>query len=212
MLMSKEKEKIRVIKVFDNEDDVINDIRSHKDEPGMLWSLGEDAFLMNVANFMCHFILQYEAGLISKDELDLYLGKKDCLSNINPLEFNFLLVSTINGCTYRSRPYSIDEKDLDDTYSKILELYSELSIMYSFDSIIDQIQKMVADFKAAHKDFGKMTQDERVELFCSWNGNKEYMEEVFFESLLDKCRKTYAVLNHEYRRKNEELKRINNDE
>lgn len=108
--MSKEKEKIRVIKVFDNEDDVINDIRSHKDEPGMLWSLGEDAFLMNVANFMCHFILQYEAGLISKDELDLYLGKKDCLSNINPLEFNFLLVSTINGCTYRSRPYYIDKK------------------------------------------------------------------------------------------------------
>lgn len=71
---------------------------------------------------------------------------------------------------------------------------------------------MVADFKAAHKDFDKMTQDERVELFCSWNGNKEYMEKVFFESLLDKCRKTYAVLNHEYRRKNEELKRINNDE
>ena len=198
--MEKGKEKIRVINVFDNEEDVINDIRSHKDEPGMLWSLGEDAFLMNVANFMCQIILQYEAGLISKDELDLYLGKKDCLTDVNPLDFNFLLVSTINGCTYTSRPEYIDEKDLDDAYSKILELYSELSIMYSFDSIIEQIQKMVADFKAAHEDFDKMTQDERVERFCSWNGSKEYMKDVFFVSLLDKCKKTYGVLYHEFSR------------
>lgn len=197
--MKKGKEEIRIIKVFDNVDDVIKDIRSHKDEPGMLWSLGEDAFLMNVANLMCHLILQYEAGLISKDELDLYLGKKDGLTDVNPLDFNFLFVSTINGCTYTSRPEYIDEKDLDDTYSKILELYSELSIMYSFDSIIDQIQKMVTDFKAAHEDFDKMTQDERVERFCSWNGSKEYMKEVFFVSLLDKCRTIYAILNHEHR-------------
>lgn len=197
--MKKGKEEIRIIKVFDNVDDVIKDIRSHKDEPGMLWSLGEDAFLMNVANLMCHLILQYEAGLISKDELDLYLGKKDGLTDVNPLDFNFLFVSTINGCTYTSRPEYIDEKDLDDTYSKILELYSELSIMYSFDSIIDQIQKMVTDFKAAHEDFDKMTQDERVERFCSWNGSKEYMKEVFFVSLLDKCRTIYALLNHEHR-------------
>ena len=198
--MEEEKEKTRVIRVFDNVDDVIKDIRSHKDEPGMLWSLGEDAFLMNVANLMCHLILQYEAGLISKDELDLYLGKKDDLIDVNPLDFNFLFVSTINGCTYTSRPEYIDEKDLDDTYSKILELYSELSIMYSFDSIIDQIQKMVTDSKAAHEDFDKMTQDERVERFCSWNGGKEYMKEVFFVSLLDKCKKVYAILNHEFRR------------
>ena len=199
--MEKEKEEIRVIKVFDNEEDVINEIRSHKDKPGMLWSLGEDAFLMNVANFMCQIILQYEAGLISKDELDLYLGKKDYLTDVNPLDFNFLLVSTINGCTYTSRPEYIDKKDLDDTHSKILELYSELSIMYSFDSIIDQIQKMVADFKAAHKDFDKMTQDERVERFWSWNRNNEYMEDVFFEKHLEKCRTIYTILNHEYRRK-----------
>ena len=200
--MEKGKEKIRVIKVFDNEEDVIKEIRSHKDEPGMLWSLGEKDFLMNVANNMCHFILQYEADLISKDELDLYLGKKDCLTDVNPLDFNFLLVSTINYCTYQSRPYYIDEKDLDETYSKILELYSELAVIYSFDSIIDQIQKMVADFKAAHKDFDIMTQDERVERFCSWNGNREYMKDVFFEDLLDKCKKTYGVLYHEISRKN----------
>ena len=198
--MSKEKEKIRVIKVFDNEDDVINDIRSHKDEPGMLWSLGEDAFLMNVANLMCHLILQYEAGLISKDELDLYLGKKECLTDANPLEFNFIFRSSINNLFYTNRHYHIDEKDLDGAYSTILELYSELSIMYSFDSIIDQIQKMVTDFKAAHEDFDKMTQDERVERFCSWNGSKEYMKEVFFVSLLDKCKKTYGVLYHEFSR------------
>ena len=200
--MEKGKEKIRVIKVFDNEEDVIKEIRSHKDEPGMLWSLGEKDFLMNVANNMCHFILQYEADLISKDELDLYLGKKDCLTDVNPWDFNFLLVSTINYCTYQSRPYYIDEKDLDETYSKILELYSELAVIYSFDSIIDQIQKMVADFKAAHKDFDIMTQDERVERFCSWNGNREYMKDVFFEDLLDKCKKTYGVLYHEISRKN----------
>ena len=71
--------------------------------------------------------------------------------------------------------------------------------MYSFDRIIEQIQKMVTDFKAAHEDFDKMTQDERVERFCSWNGSKEYMKEVFFVSLLDKCRTIYAILNHEHR-------------
>lgn len=198
--MEEEKEKTRVIRVFDNVDDVIKDIRSHKDEPGMLWSLGEDAFLMNVANLMCHLILQYEAGLISKDEMDLYLGKKDGLTDVNPLDFNFLFVSTINGCTYTSRPEYIDEKDLDDTYSKILELYSELSIMYSFDSIIDQIQKMVTDFKAAHEDFDKMTQDERLDRFWSWQDNEDYMKNDFFVSLLDKCKKVYAILNHEFRR------------
>ena len=198
--MEKGKEEIRVIKVFDNEEDVINEIRSHKDKPGMLWSLGEDAFLMNVANFMCQIILQYEADLISKDELDLYLGKKDCLTDVNPLDFNFLFVSTINGYTYQSRSYYIDKKDLEETHLKILELYSELSILYSFDSIIDQIQKMVADFKAAHEDFDKMTQDERVERFCSWNGNREYMKDIFFVNLLDKCKKTYAVLYHEFSR------------
>ena len=198
--MEKEKEKIRVIKVFDNEDDVINDIRSHKDEPGMLWSLGEDAFLMNVANFMCHLILQYEAGLISKDELDLYLGKKECLTDANPLEFNFLFRSSINNLFYTNRHYDIDEKDMGDAYTSIIESYSELSIMYSFDRIIEQMQKMVADFKAAHDDFDKMTSEERLDRFWSWQGNEDYMKNDFFVSLLDKCKKVYAILNHEFRR------------
>ncbi len=71
--------------------------------------------------------------------------------------------------------------------------------MYSFDSIIDQIQKMVAVFKAAHEDFDKMTKDERLERFWSWNGNMEYMKDVFFVSLLDKCKTVYTILNHEHR-------------
>ena len=199
--MEKGKEEIRVIKVFDNEEDVINEIRSHKDKPGMLWSLGEDAFLMNVANFMCQIILQYEAGLISKDEMDLYLGKKEYLTDANPLEFNFLFRSSINNLFYTNRHYDIDEKDMGDAYSTIIESYSELSIMYSFDRIIEQMQKMVTDFKAAHDDFDKMTSEERLDRFWSWQGNEDYMKNDFFEKHLDKCRTIYTVLNHEYRRK-----------
>jgi len=198
--MKKGIEEVRVIHVFDNEDDVIKEISSYEGNPDTLFALGETVFLMNVAIRMSDFILQYEAGLISKDDLDLYLVKKDCLSNVNPLGFNFLFVSSINNSIYISRPYYIDEEDLYDTFSKILELYSELAIMYSFDSIIDQIQKMVADFKAAHEDFDKMSKGERMERFWSWNRNNEYMEDVFFENLLDKCRKTYAVLYHEFSR------------
>ena len=199
--MKKGIEEVRVIDVFDNEDDVIKEISSYEGNPDMLFALGETVFLMNVAIRMSDFILQYEAGLISKDDLDLHLVKKDCLSNVNPLGFNFLFVSSINNCGYISRPYYIDEKDLDDTFSKILELYFELSIMYSFDSIIDQIQKMVTDFKAAHEDFDKMSTGERLERFWSWNRNDEYMENDFFEKHLDKCRTIYTILNHEYRRK-----------
>ena len=197
--MEKEKEKIRVIRVFDNTEDSINEIHNHEEDHDMSLALSETDFLRNVAIRMSNFILKYEAGLISKDDLDLYLVKKDCLSNVNPLGFNFLFVSSINNCGYISRPYYIDEKDLDDTFSKILELYFELSIMYSFDSIIDQIQKMVTDFKAAHEDFDKMSTGERLERFWSWNRNDEYMEDVFFEKHLDKCRTIYTILNHEHR-------------
>ena len=199
--MKKGIEEVRVIHVFDNEDDVIKEISSYEGNPDTLFALGETVFLMNVAIRMSDFILQYEAGLISKNDLDSCLLKKDCISNVNSLGFNFLFVSSISNSIYISRPYYIDEEDLYDTFSKILELYSELAIMYSFDSIIDQIQKMVADFKAAHKDFDKMTQDERVERFWSWNRNNEYMEDVFFEKHLEKCRTIYTILNHEYRRK-----------
>ena len=197
--MEKEKEKIRVIRVFDNTEDSINEIRNHEEDPDMSLALSETDFLRNVAIRMSNFILKYEAGLISKDDVDLYLVKKDCLSNVNPLGFNFLFVSSINNCGYISRPYYIDEKDLDDTFSKILELYFELSIMYSFDSIIDQIQKMVTDFKAAHEDFDKMSTGERLERFWSWNRNDEYMENDFFEKHLDKCKTIYSILNHEHR-------------
>lgn len=189
--MEKGKEEIRVIKVFDNEDDVIKEFSSNEVNPDMYWSLGETVFLMNVAIRTSDFILLYEAGLISKDDLDSCLLKKDCLSNVNPLGFNFLFVSSINNHAYISMPYCIDGKDLYDTFSKILELYSELSIMYSFDSIIDQIQKMVADFKAAHEDCDKMTRKERLKRFWSWQGNADYMKNDFFEKHLDKCRTIY---------------------
>ena len=207
--MEEERKKLRVIHVFDNGEDAAIEMAGRSDKtitpPGISCAMGEQQVLMNVAFHVYFYLFKYEAGEISKTELDLYLRTSPLppkvLVNAHPLDFNFVLVSTINGCTYTSRLCYIDEKDLDDTHSKILELYSELSIMYSFDSIIDQIQKMVADFKAAHEDFDNMTQDERVERFCSWNRSKEYMKEVFFVSLLDKCRKIYAILNHEYRRK-----------
>ena len=63
--------------------------------------------------------------------------------------------------------------------------------MYSFDSIIDEIQKMVADFKAAHEDFDKMTREERLKRFWSWQGNEDYMKKDLFEKHLDKCRTIY---------------------
>ena len=91
------------------------------------------------------------------------------------------------------------KKDLDDAYSTIIESYSELSIMYSFDRIIEQMQKMVADFKAAHDDFDKMTREERLDRFWSWQGNEDYLKNDFFEKHLDKCRTIYTILNHEHR-------------
>ena len=201
--MEKEKEVVRVIHVFDNAEDAANEMIHYVDggyeDPCLHFADSETAVLMNVANFMCHLILQYEAGLISKDELDLYLGKKECLTDANPLEFNFIFRSSINNLFYTNRHYHIDEKDLDGAYSTILELYSELSIMYSFDSIIDQIQKMVADFKAAHNDFDKMTREERLDRFWSWQGNEDYLKNDFFEKHLDKCRTIYTILNHEHR-------------
>ena len=89
---------------------------------------------------------------------------------------------------------------MGDAYSTIIESYSELSIMYSFDRIIEQAQKMVTDFKAAHDDFDKMTSEERLDRFWSWQDNEDYMKNDFFEKHLDKCRTIYAILNHEFRR------------
>ena len=69
-----------------------------------------------------------------------------------------------------------------------MESYDELSNMYSFDSIIEQMQKMVTEFMAAHRNFDKMTMDERVTKFRSWNGNEDYINNNFLVSLLQKCR------------------------
>ena len=196
--MEKEKVEVRVIKVFDNEEDVINEIRSCEDYETLI-SLGEMDFLMNVADLVCNFMLLHEAGEISKDELDLYLGQKDHLTDGNPTEFNFLFGSTINGLFYTNWHYYLDENDLEDAYSTIVKSYTELSILYSFDRIIKKKKKMVTDFKAAHDDFDKMTGEERLERFWSWQGNQDYMKNDFFEKHLDKCRTIYAILNHEHR-------------
>lgn len=198
--MDKEKVEVRVIKVFDNEEDVINEIRSCEDYETLI-SLGEMDFLMNVADLVCNFMLLHEAGEISKDELDLYLGQKDHLTDGNPTEFNFLFGSTINGLFYTNWHYYLDENDLEDAYSTIMKSYTELSILYSFDRIIEQMQKMVADFKAAHDDFDKMTREERLDRFWSWQGNEDYLKNDFFEKHLDKCRTIYTILNHEHRSK-----------
>ena len=203
--MEKEKEEIRVIHVFDNAEDAANEIVHYVDgsykDPDMDIAVSEKDVLMNVANFMCHLMQQYEVGLVSKDEMDLCLGKKEYLTDANPLEFNFIFRSSINNLFYTNRHYYIDEKDLDDAYSTIIESYSELSIMYSFDRIIEQMQKMVADFKAAHDDFDKMTREERLDRFWSWQGNEDYLKNDFFEKHLDKCRTIYTILNHEHRSK-----------
>lgn len=198
--MEKEKEKIRVIHVFDNQDDVINEIRSCEDHETPI-SLGEIDFLMNVADLVCNFMLLYGSGEISKDELDLYLGQKDHLTDGNPTQFNFLFGSTINGLFYTNWHYNLDEKDLEDAYSAIVKSYTELSILYSFDRIICQMQKMVTDFTAAHEGFDKMTKEERLDRFWAWQDNKDYMKNDFFEKHLDKCRTIYTILNHEHRSK-----------
>ena len=74
----------------------------------------------------------------------------------------------------------------------MIEPYFELSVMYSFDSIIDQIQKMVTDFKAAHEDFDKMTNEERIERFWSWQDNGNYIYSDFFDNLIDECKKRFT--------------------
>ena len=201
--MEKEKEEIRVIHVFENAEDAANEMVHYVDgsykDPDKDIAVSEKDVLMNVANFMCHLMQQYEVGQVSKDELDLCLGKNEYLTDANPLEFNFIFRSSINNLFYTNRHYYIDEKDLEDAYSTIIESYSELSIMYSFDRIIEQMQKMVTDFKAAHDDFDKMTREERLDRFWSWQGNEDYLKNDFFEKHLDKCRTIYTILNHEHR-------------
>ena len=51
------------------------------------------------------------------------------------------------------------------------------------------MQKMVAEFKAAHRDFDNMTMDERITKFRSWNENEDYINNNFLVSLIHKCRK-----------------------
>ena len=195
--MEKEKEKIRVIHVFDNGEDAAKEMAGRSDKtitpPGISCAMGEQQVLMNVAFQVYFYLFKYEAGEISKTELDLYLRTKPLppkiLVNAHPLDFNFVLWSSINKRFYTNREYYLEDLDVEDAYSAIMESYDELSTMYSFDIIIEQMQKMVTDFKAEHQDFNKMTMSEIITKFRSWHGNEDYINNNFLVSLLDKCRK-----------------------
>ena len=191
------KRKLRVIRVFDNATDAAQEMFNHAngsiEKPEVHCAMGEKQVLMNVANIVYCLMLQYEADEISKAELDLFLRKKPlptkALVNVNPLDFDFVLWSSINKRFYTNSEYNLEDID-DSAYTSIIENYNELSIMYSFDSIFEQMQKMVTDFKAAHHDFDKMTMDERMIKFRSWHGNEDYINNEFLDNLLDKCKKT----------------------
>ena len=195
--MEEERKMLRVIHVFDNGEDAAIEMAGRSDKtitpPGIRFAMGEQQVLMNVAFNVYFYQFKYEAGEISKTELDLYLRTKPLppkiLVNTHPLDFNFVLWSSINKRFYTNREYYLEDLDVEDAYSAIMESYDELSNMYSFDSIIEQMQKMVAEFKAAYRDFDKMTMDERITKFRSWNGNEDYINNNFLVSLLDKCRK-----------------------
>lgn len=194
--MEEERKMLRVIHVFDNGEDAAIEMAGRSDKtitpPGISCAMGEQQVLMNVAFHVYFYLFKYEAGEISKTELDLYLRTKPlpprALVNAHPLDFNFVLWSSINKRFYTNREYYLEDLDLEDAYSAIMESYDELSNMYSFDIIIEQMQKMVTEFKAAHRDFDKMTMDERVTKFRSWNGNEDYINNNFLVSLLQKCR------------------------
>ena len=195
--MQREKEKIRVIHVFDNAKDATQEMFNHADgtikKPKVHCAMGEKQVLMNVASNVYGFMLMNEADEISKAELDLFLRRKPLppkvLVNVSPLDFNFVLRSSINKRFYTNSEYYLEDID-DSAYTSIIENYNELSIMYSFDSIFEQMQKMVTDFKAAHHDFDKMTMDERMMKFRSWQDNEDYINNEFLDNLLDKCIKT----------------------
>ena len=194
--MEEERKMLRVIHVFDNGEDAAIEMAGRSDKtitpPGIRFAMGEQQVLMNVAFNVYFYLFKYEAGEISKTELDLYLRTSHLppkvLVNAHPLDFNFVLWSSINKRFYTNREYYLEDLDVEDAYSAIMESYDELSNMYSFDSIIEQMQKMVTEFMAAHRNFDKMTMDERVTKFRSWNGNEDYINNNFLVSLLQKCR------------------------
>ena len=48
---------------------------------------------------------------------------------------------------------------------------------------------IVNNKKVHHFISNKMTMDERVTKFRSWNGNEDYINNIFLVSLLQKCKK-----------------------
>jgi len=200
--MEKEKCKLRVIQAFDSIEDATKEIERSLDwlkkVPDKKIVFGERQVLMNFAHNACCLMIQYESNQISKTELDLYLRKKPVqgrfFTNVSPLDFNFVFESSINNRLYTSWYYPFDDLISNNVDFSMIEPYFELSIMYSFDSIFEQMQKMVTDFKTAHKDFDKMTNEERIERFWSWKGNGDYIYYDFLDNLIEECKKKYT--NH----------------
>ena len=200
--MEKEKCKLRVIQAFDTIEDATKEIERSLDwlkkVPDKKIVFGERQVLMNFAHNACCLMIQYESNQISKTELDLYLRKKPVqgrfFTNVSPLDFNFVFESSINNRLYTSWYYLFDDLISNNVDFSMIEPYFELSIMYSFDSIFEQMQKMVTDFKTAHKDFDKMTNEERIERFWSWKGNGDYIYYDFLVNLIEECKKKYT--NH----------------
>ena len=75
--MEEERKMLRVIHVFDNGEDAAIEMAGRSDKtitpPGIRFAMGEQQVLMNVAFNVYFYLFKYEAGEISKTELDLYL-------------------------------------------------------------------------------------------------------------------------------------------
>ena len=118
--MEEERKMLRVIHVFDNGEDAAIEMAGRSDKtitpPGIRFAMGEQQVLMNVAFNVYFYLFKYEAGEISKTELDLYLRTKPLppkiLVNTHPLDFNFVLWSSINKRFYTNREYYLE--DLED--------------------------------------------------------------------------------------------------
>ena len=80
--MEEERKKLRVIHVFDNGEDAAIEMAGRSDKtitpPGISCAMGEQQVLMNVAFNVYFYLFKYEAGEISKTELDLYLRTSLC--------------------------------------------------------------------------------------------------------------------------------------
>ena len=204
--LKEETDRLRVIKEFKTEDDAIKSslykfIETQSKNPDDDMTCGEMGVMMRLANYAVCIIITYESGQISRDDLDLCLRRKPIqdgfYADVSPLDFDFIFESTINHRYYTSWNYLIDDLGSKTYDSEIYEPYFTLAALYSFDTIFEQLEKMLADFKAAHPDFDKMTNPERLERFFAWKDNWDDIAD-FLERLIAECKKRYEEQHHEH--------------